>query len=92
MIGHHQNSIVRFKASVHDPQITVRVRDLSQPQQLYVPKYGGQIYIFVALACGCLAVAGALVMMAAWAVIIWNARVSSGAPTPWWAYSLNRGW
>lgn len=72
--------------------MNVFVRDLSQPDQLYVPEYGGQIYIIVALACGCFVVAGSVVLALLWAVIIWNVRVANGDNIPWWACATGRGW
>lgn len=70
--------------------VSVTLKDLSAPHQLYVPEYGGQIYIFIGVASAVLVGAGTIGLLVSWAVILWNTRVYSGEAAPWWAYTANR--
>jgi formate-dependent nitrite reductase membrane component NrfD len=73
-------------------QLEIVVRDLSQPDTLQVPEYGGQIYIFGSVLCGVLFVAGSVVLAMLYVVVLWNARVAQGRHVPWWAIRAGRGW
>lgn len=70
--------------------VNVTMADFSAPHKLYVPKYGGQIYILVGVASAAFVGAGIITLMVSWAVIVWNVRVAAGKDTPWWAYTANR--
>jgi hypothetical protein len=70
--------------------VTVRLLDLSAPHQLYVPAYGGQIYIFIGIFCAAFVGAGMIGLLLSWGVILWNVRIAAGKDAPWWAYTANR--
>jgi hypothetical protein len=71
-------------------QINVTVHDLSQPHQLYVPEYRGQSYIIMGVFAATFFGAGAIVLVLAWGIVLWNVRVARGYDTPWWADTARR--
>jgi hypothetical protein len=80
-------------AVISEPmQVDITVQDLSQPKELTAPKYGGQVYIFVALFCGGVVIAGSFVLALLHTAVLWNLRVAQGDEVPWWACPAGRGW
>lgn len=70
--------------------VVITLQDFSAPHQLYVPEYGGQIYILIGVASATFVGTGAIGLLLSWAIILWNVRLASGKDTPWWAYTANR--
>lgn len=70
--------------------VNVTLKDLSGPHQLYVPEYGGQIYILIGVSCVAFVGAGTLGLLLSWCIIVWNVQVAAGKDTPWWAYTRHR--
>lgn len=86
----HNSKCLQFEAE--SVQVTLTVKDLTQPDAVHVPVYGGQFYIIFGLFCGCFFVAGMVLLFAAWITVTWNLHATSGQDAPWWAFSLDRGW